>query len=103
MKEIRDYAWTHNVVRLIRKANVPVYPVYFDFRNSRFFYILGKISWKIRTLRIPAEAFNKQGKTAHVYIGKPIPADTIQAIKDDFELAGLLYERTYAAKNKPQS
>ena len=65
-KEIHDLPWTHSVIRLIRKANVPVYPVYFDFLNSRFFYWLGSISWKIRTLRIPAEAFNKRGKTVDV-------------------------------------
>ncbi|GHT33946.1 hypothetical protein FACS189414_2760 [Bacteroidia bacterium] len=96
--EVRDHSWTHSVIRLIRKSNVPVYPVYFDFRNSNFFYWLGRISWKIRTLRVPVEAFNKQGQTAHVYIGEPIPAEVIQKIKDDNELADLLYKKTYEAK-----
>ena len=77
-KEIHDLPWTHSVIRLIRKANVPVYPVYFDFLNSRFFYWLGSISWKIRTLRIPAEAFNKRGKTVDVYVGKPISPEEMK-------------------------
>ncbi|MDR2809816.1 MAG: lysophospholipid acyltransferase family protein [Tannerellaceae bacterium] len=97
-KDIRDIDWTHSVIRLIRKANVPVYPVYFDFYNSRFFYWLGAISWKIRTLRIPAEVFNKRGKTVHVYIGSPIPAAEIQQITDEKELARFLYEKTYELK-----
>ncbi|MDR0538668.1 MAG: lysophospholipid acyltransferase family protein [Tannerellaceae bacterium] len=96
--EIRDLPWTHNIIRLIRKASVPVYPVYFDLRNSRFFYFLGKISWRIRTLRIPAEAFNKQGRKANVYLGKPIMPEEIQTIPDDNRLAEFLYTHTYAAK-----
>lgn len=97
-KEICDLPWAHNVIRLIRKANAPVCPVLFDFYNSGFFYWLGKIDWRIRTLRIPAEAFNKKGKVAHVYIGELIPAETIQNIKDDDELANFLYQATYNAK-----
>ncbi|MDR2534170.1 MAG: hemolysin [Tannerellaceae bacterium] len=98
MKEVRDLPWTRNVIRLIRKAQAPVFPVYFDFRNSLYFYILGKISWRIRTLRIPAEVFNKHGKTAHIHIGAPIPAATISAIDDDDRLAEFLYRQTYEAK-----
>jgi putative hemolysin len=94
-KQIRDLPWTHSIIRLIRKANVPVYPVYFDCRNSPFFYWLGKINWKIRILRVPTEAFNKQGQTLDVYIGNPITAQTILQFADDNALAGFLYESTY--------
>jgi putative hemolysin len=97
-REVHDHSWAHSVIRLIRKSNVPVYPVYFDFRNSHFFYWLGRVSWRIRTLRVPVEAFNKHGQTAHVYLGEPIPADVIQAITDDRELADFLYRKTYEAK-----
>ncbi|MCD7915240.1 MAG: lysophospholipid acyltransferase family protein [Tannerellaceae bacterium] len=97
-KAIRDLPWMHGVIRLIRKANVPVYPIYFDFTNTRFFYWLGRISWKIRTLRIPAEAFNKKKKVLDVYIGEPIGPRFIWQIQDDTELARFLYEKTYNAK-----
>lgn len=97
-KGICDLPWTHNVVKLIRKANAPVYPVFFDFYNTGFFYWLGKIDWRIRTLRIPAEAFNKKGKVADVYIGEPISAEKIQSLKNDTALADFLYQSTYSAK-----
>lgn len=97
-KAVRDLSWAHSVIRLIRKSNVPVYPVYFDFLNSKFFYWLGKIDWRIRTLRIPSEAFNKRGRTVDVYIGEPIPAAEIQKFADDKELAEFLYNHTYGAK-----
>lgn len=97
-KAVRDLSWAHSVIRLIRKSGVPVYPVYFDFLNTRFFYWLGKIDWRIRTLRIPTEAFNKRGKTVDVYIGEPITPEEIRRFTDDKELADFLYGRTYDAK-----
>lgn len=97
-KKVRDLTWARSVIRLIRKANVPVYPVFFDFQNSRLFYWLGRISWKIRTLRVACEVFNKQGKTIDVYIGAPILPEEIQAIPDDKQLADYLYQKTYGSK-----
>lgn len=97
-KQVLDLTWTRSVIRLIQKSNVPVYPVYFDFLNSKFFYWLGNIDWRIRTLRIPTEAFNKRGRTVDVYIGEPISAEDIQQFKTEKELADFLYRRTYGAK-----
>lgn len=97
-KKIQDMPWTHSVIRLIQKANVPVYPVYFDALNSDFFYWLGRIDWRIRTLRIPAEVFNKKGKTFDIYIGNPISAEKIKSFDDSAQLGKYLYEATYGAK-----
>jgi len=99
-KRVCDLPWTHNIIRLIRKANVPVFPVFFDCLNSKFFYSLGRISWKLRQLRIPIEAFNKKGQTLQVYLGQPIPAEDIRKIQDDRELADFLYHSTYNCKEK---
>ena len=95
---VKDLPWTHSVIRLIRKSKAPIYPVYFDFRNSFFFYLLGCVSWQIRTLRIPAEVFNKRGRKVDVYIGEPVSPEEVAAIPDDKDLAEFLYERTYQAK-----
>ena len=97
-KRIQDLPWTHSVIRLIRKSNVPIYPVYFDFLNSKLFYWLGRIDWRIRTMRIPAEAFNKRGRTVDVYIGEPISPEEIKSFTDDMLLAEFLYKKTYGAK-----
>lgn len=97
-RRVRDLTWAHSVIRLIRKGKAPVYPVYFDFQNSSFFYWLGKISWQLRTLRIPAEVFNKRGRTVDVYIGEPISVDQISSFTDDEDLANYLYNCTYNVK-----
>ena len=98
-KQVKDRPWIQSVIRLIRKSNVPVYPIYFGCKNSDFFYWLGKISWKIRTLRVPTEAFNKQGQTFDVCVGQPILPQTLKQYTDDAELANFLYQSTYNAKN----
>ena len=97
-KRVHDRPWTHSIIRLIRKANVPVIPVYFDCLNSKFFYRLGRISWKIRQFRVAIEAFNKNGQTLHVHIGQPVPPETLKTIPDDAELANFLYNSTYNSK-----
>ncbi len=97
-KKVCDLPWTHSIIRLVRKANVPVIPVYFDCLNSKFFYRLGRISWKLRVLRVAKEAFNKKGKTVHVYIGQPILPDEIKMYPNDDSLADFLYNTTYNFK-----
>ena len=89
---------TNSIIRLRQKAKVPVYPVYFDFQNTNFFYWMGNISWKLRTIWVTTEAFNKKGKTLDVYIGDPISADVIQQYTNDNELADFLYNATYGSK-----
>lgn len=98
IKAIYDLPWAQSVMRLIRKTNVPVYPVFFDFYNSRFFYWLSSVGWQIRSLRIPAEVFNKRGQIFDVYIGEPISPQTIQGIEGDELLADFLWKRTNEAK-----
>lgn len=97
-KQVRDLPWTHGVIRLIQKADVPVIPVFFDFLNSKFFYWLGRINWQIRQLRVPAEVFNKKGRTVDVYIGNPIFAEELEKFDDPTALGQFLYDKTYNLK-----
>ncbi|MDR3252925.1 MAG: lysophospholipid acyltransferase family protein [Tannerella sp.] len=94
-KTVRDLPWTHSVIRIIRKAGLPVIPVYFDCLNSKFFYRLGRINWKLRVLRVAIEAFNKRGRTLDVHIRQAIPHDTVRQFTDDVSLAEFLYKSTY--------
>ena len=99
-KRIQDLEWTLSVIKLIRKGQVPVYPVYFDGLNTSFFYWLGRFSWKIRTLRIPTEAFNKKGKVMNVYVGDPISVEEQNQHVSDQEFASFLFSRTYSLKSE---
>lgn len=77
LRTISDRKWANSAVKIVRNANVPVVPVYFDGTNSRIFHLLGLIHANLRTLALPSEMLKKKGKVIRMKIGKPIfPKDT---------------------------
>ena len=67
-----DKPWEEGAIKVIRKAQVPVVPIYFHARNSRLFYLLSKINSTIRTAKLPSEVFSQKHRVIKVRIGKPI-------------------------------
>ena len=74
--------WQDAAVRLIRKARVPVIPVRFFDRNSRFYYALGLIDYRVRFVRLFHELFNKRGTCPRVGIGAPISVEEQEQYPD---------------------
>ena len=72
---VRDREWQASAVRFIQKMKVPIVPVRFIDKNSSFFYFLGLVNWKVRTLRLPREVLNKEGKTIRLGIGPVISVE----------------------------
>ncbi len=79
-RDISDREWQESLIRLIKKARVPIVPVHFIDHNSRFYYSLGLIDWKVRLLRLPRELFNKSKGVHRVVIGETIGT----ALQDSF-------------------
>lgn len=97
--ELRDREWQSSIVRLIAQLGVPVIPIYFHGRNSRWFNFLGIISWQLRTMRLPAEVFRKSHSTIHISVGEPIsPEDIKNHYGSVEELGQYLKEKTYELK-----
>ncbi|MCM1369912.1 MAG: lysophospholipid acyltransferase family protein [Candidatus Amulumruptor caecigallinarius] len=96
---ISDREWQPSIIRLIQQLKVPVIPVYFHNHNSTFFNILGMIDWRIRTLRLPRELFNKTGKTMRVSFGEPIMPEQQAEFKDTAAFGKMLRQSTYELKN----
>ncbi|MFM1932833.1 MAG: hypothetical protein RL226_2136 [Bacteroidota bacterium] len=93
---ITDAQWSNSAIKLIKKAGVPVIPIYFDGKNSRLFHLLGVIHPSLRTLRLPAEFINKKGKSIKVRIGKPIPARDLEGFDSLESLGRFLRAKTYS-------
>ena len=92
---IEDKPWAANIIKLIKRSNLPVIPIYFDGTNSRNFHALGKIHPRLRTVRLIHELFNKKGTVVQVRIGQPIlPAETADMDLETF--GAYLRNRTYA-------
>lgn len=98
--QLEDRQWQPTVVRLIKQLGVPVVPVYFHGSNSWWFNLLGRISWQLRTLRLPAEVFGKRHTTIHVTVGDPITPEQIKAHAGSIEELGeYLKNQTYALRS----
>lgn len=94
--ELRDREWQPTVVRLIEQLKVPVIPIFFHGSNSWWFNFLGKVSWQLRTMRLPAEVFRKVGKEIHVSIGDAIPVEEQLKHQNSVEEFGeFLKSKTY--------
>ena len=94
-----DKPWEEGAVRLIKKAKVPVIPIYFHAKNSRFFYILSKISDTLRTAKLPSEVMSQNGKVIKVRIGKPISVSDQQEYKEIPAFSEFMRKKTYMLAN----
>lgn len=92
---IEDRAWQKGALHLIKQAKVEIIPVFFEGINSWFFYQLGRISWKIREIRIAHELFNKKGQSINVYLGDPISVDIQNEFNDLDNFGVFLKNKTY--------
>ena len=95
-----DREWQEPVLKLIKKAKVPVIPMFISGNNSWFYRFLGFIDWRIRTVRLLHEVTNKKGKTVYVRFGKPITVEEQAKFTDIKEFGEYLKAQTYAMKKK---
>ncbi len=71
-RDVKDRPWPESVLKFIRKAQVPVVPVYIEASNSRTFRLAGKVHPMLRTLLLPRELVNKAGCSVPLRIASPI-------------------------------
>ena len=94
-----DKPWELGAVKLIKKAEVPVIPIYFHAKNSWLFYILSKISDTFRTAKLPSELLSQKNRVIKVRIGKPISVKDQQEYKDISSFYEYLRKKTYMLAN----
>lgn len=98
-KLIVDKPWEEGAIRLIKKANVPVIPIYFHAKNSKLFYILSRISSTLRTAKLPSELLSQKRRTIKVRIGRPISIKDQAEYKDQTAFYEFLRKKTYMLAN----
>lgn len=99
---IEDREWQPSVIRIIQKLKVPVVPIYFHGHNSWFFTLLGMIDWRLRTLRLQREVFNKKGYEFRVSVGDIITPEELAKYETPEELGVFLKQQTYKLKKWQQ-
>lgn len=105
--QIRDLAWQKNFVQRAREYKRRVVPIYFEGRNSRFFYALAYlrkllgIKMNIEMLYLVDEMYGAHGKHFRVHVLPPInytvfdnsrtPAEWAEYVKQ------IVYETNYSS------
>lgn len=97
--EIRDKKWELPVLKLIKKAKVPVLPMYFHAKNSQLFYQLAKLHPDLQTLLLPAEMMNKREKPIRIRFGKPVSVKLLADHDSVEEMGEFLQKKIYMLKS----
>ncbi|MDO5656080.1 MAG: lysophospholipid acyltransferase family protein [Flavobacteriaceae bacterium] len=105
-KNILDREWQEPVIKLIKKAGVPIIPMYFKAKNSEWFYRLGKLHPDLQTSMLVREMLRPRIKPIKIRIGKPISVSIINEFDDIQDFAEFLRRKTYvldSTYNQPKS
>ena len=82
-----------------------IVPVYFDGKNSNFFYNLARIrkalgiKMNYEMIYLPDEMFRSKHKTFRIHFGKPIPWQTFDNSKKPAEWAEWIKNKVYKLKD----
>ncbi|MBA5629111.1 lysophospholipid acyltransferase family protein [Moheibacter lacus] len=93
---VTDRAWQESAIKLIKKLNVPIIPMYFRARNSPLFYRMAALSPNLQTAMLPSEMVRPRTKPIQIRIGKPILLKQQNEFDDIASFSEFLRKKTYA-------
>ena len=103
--QIRDLEWQKNFIQRAREYQRDIVPIYFEGRNSRFFYALAlirkilHIKLNIEMLYLVDEMYGAHGKHFKVHVLPPIPYSTFDNSRSPKEWAQYVKSIVYATNN----
>jgi putative hemolysin len=100
---ITDLPWKKKVLQVARDYKRDIIPIFFDGRNSNFFYNLSVIRKffrlpSIEMLYLVDELFRQRGAHFHIYLGSPISNDINEEKKNDKKMLDFVRQKVYALK-----
>ncbi|KAA3625780.1 MAG: GNAT family N-acetyltransferase [Flavobacterium sp.] len=98
-KLVVDKPWEVAAMKLIKKAEVPVLPIYFHAKNSKMFYRLAKLNDTFRTAKLPSELLTQKERLIKVRIGNPISVADQRELETLEEFTEFLRKKTYVLAN----
>ena len=103
--KIQDLEWKKSFIQKAVQYKRDIVPVYFDGKNSNFFYNLARIrkalgiKMNYEMIYLPDEMFRSKHKTFRIYFGKPIPWQTFDNSKKPAEWAEWIKNKVYKLKD----
>lgn len=98
-KLVVDKPWEEGAIKLIKKANVPIIPIYFHAKNSKLFYFLSRFNETFRTAKLPSEVFSQKQRIIKVRIGKPISVKDQNQYENIEDFHQFIRKKTYMLAN----
>ena len=102
---IQDLEWQKNFIQRAREYRRDIVPIYFEGKNSRFFYALAyirkllHIPVNIEMLYLVDEMYGAHGKHFRVHVLPPIPYTTFDNSKTPKQWAQYVKSIVYASNN----
>lgn len=99
--QIQDTDWKKSFIQKAVEHQRDVVPVYFEGRNSNFFYRLANLRKRLgikmnyEMIYLPDEMFRSKHKTFRIHFGKPVPWQTFDSSKKPVEWAEWVKELAY--------
>lgn len=99
--KITDLEWKKNFINKSVNFQRDVVPIYFEGKNSNFFYNLAKvrkflgIKFNVEMMYLADEMFKQKGNHFKIKIGKPIPWQTFDKSKTQTQWAQWVKEIVY--------
>lgn len=86
--------WKNSSLRILRRADRPIFPIMFDGHNSWLFYYMKNHISIVSDLMLPSEILNKKGEIIDVYVGAPIMPDETAHLTDLKSYGAYLIQRS---------
>jgi putative hemolysin len=98
---IKDCKWNSGFLRMAKKANCPILPVFIKAKNSPLFYGTSMIYKPLASLLLVKEMFKQRQKSLEFEIGASIPPESylIENLKDK-EIVNLIRKQLYRLTTK---
>ena len=102
--QIQDFEWQKNFIQRVREYQRDIVPIYFEGRNSKFFYTLAyirkllHIKLNIEMLYLVDEMYGAHGKHFKVHVLPPISHTSLDTSKSPKEWAAYIKQIVYNQK-----
>ena len=102
--QIADPKWNKNFIQKAIQYKRDVVPIYFEGRNSNFFYNLAnlrkmfRIKANIEMTFLVDELFKQKGRHLRLKFGEPIPHTTFDSSKNYHQWTEVVREKVYALR-----
>lgn len=102
--QIQDFEWQKNFIQRVREYQRDIVPIYFEGRNSKFFYTLAyirkllHIKLNIEMLYLVDEMYGAHGKHFKVHVLPPISYTSLDTPKSPKEWAEYIKQIVYNQK-----